>query len=597
MGSVLGAVLNAAANAAGSAGHSAGAAAQSGGKVDDNVDKENRNAWRKLMEGAVKENNKAQQEALSNNAPAGVNVSMYTSLAGMQSPEQKAQKAIDDTLGQALVQLLGGGGAQPTQPTAPAQPTEQFAQTPDEINANPSTYTAPPQDTPAANPNATGISSDLVRRAALKKYLGVDVGAHELDAPQWFAEYDKMRKQNIPSQEIISTLAGKFGFIPSSASMLKELPELDRNIIFEKSFSESMQNPEIDAILKSVTPPGVDPKKYKAGAVLEGMMKQGQYIPKEYMKYVEHFRGLEDPAYISNEVKQHLYMTKGIDPIYANPHDFARAKKEVDDDNLLLSLEKSYYETTGRTKAQFEQEIMKPIPAEDRMKYGIGTQYKTSAQLADEGKRFPTEGDRKIYDELKSGRDGMIEMQKLLFDPKEGIFIGVGDSYAARTASKGRLFKDRAVGNARGRAIEYYNDKLAAFARQLLVLSNESGGRFTDVDVKQMLALTADTGKGLVGIPDSEKLARMKYDGFMRETGRRLAELEANVIIKPMGQPSKTTNSTAQSNMLKFELDTSKPGWEEEAKAAIEKMRTESQSITPEQKRARERINKIRGGK
>ena len=78
-------------------------AARGGSKssADDVVGKENRAAYRRMIENAVKPDSGYSQEqiaALTKNAPEGVDPSLYTTIAGMKSPAQIEQQNFDSRI-------------------------------------------------------------------------------------------------------------------------------------------------------------------------------------------------------------------------------------------------------------------------------------------------------------------------------------------------------------------------------------------------------------------------------------------------------------------------------------------------------------------
>jgi len=522
------------------------AAIEASSNKPDTVQKENRAAWRKLMESAVKEGNKQQIAALSKNAPAGADPSMYLSIVGMRTPLQQAQSSFDSLLAQQLSQLAGGEA-----PTAPTTQTQVPTTAPSPSEAQPTPVEPVPTEpvTPAPEPDPTIFTKDFLLRSALKKLSGIDVGAHYFEAPAWFESYGKRVKSGVPVSQAVSETAIEFGFIPDGASALEGLSEQEQQVIFEREFSASLNDPTLDAVIRKIAPKGANIQKLKAGYILDALSQQSRYIPEHYQPLLDRFRGLDDPAFVSDDLKTWIYQTSGKMPSEITPDDIAKARKDLQNDAIVQAARKAAATVTARTQAERDLEAGKPISAEDRAKYGVGREFPTYASLADAGKRFPSENERKIYSEFYTMRTKMESLRELLFGTKEnpeaGIFTGIGDDLGSRTAAKGTLISSRVRGSLRGQNLEIYNDLLATFARGLIKIAGETGSRLTDVDIRQIMRGTPDSGEGLLGVPDSEAVARRKFDHFMVDMGQRMEHMLKTLVIEPVGQPEEATRDDA----------------------------------------------------
>lgn len=225
----------------------------------------------------------------------------------------------------------------------------------------------------------------------------------------------------------------------------------------------------------------------------------------------------------------------GIDPAAATPEDIGRAMQE----SMRMRVQEAGETKAAQIGAEYAMEASKPISAENRAKYGIGAEIPTYTDLANQGFRFPTEADRKIYATLAPLRQEFQDFEDMLLG-EDGVFTGIGDNLVQRKSAQASLAYAKAKGTRRGQNLELYQDWLASLARRLLALAGESGGRFTDVDVQQIMRSAPDPG-GMINAVDSEKLARRKLDKFLVEIGRRLHDIHSTTAIKPMGQPTPET--------------------------------------------------------
>lgn len=538
---------------------------------EDRLGTENRAAYRKLLEMATKEGSPEQVAALAGSAPEGVDVTPFTTLVGIQTPEQKAKRSFDDFMGQAITQMISGG-----QPTAPQVDTtkgpslDEFAPTP----TQPMQPSTGPNQLPRPNRNAI-FSNDFLMRSAIKKFTNIDVGAHYFEAPQWFADYGDAITKGVPVEQAVSDTATKYGFIPDGASNLKGLPEADRKAIFEREFSSALNEPTLDAIVQKMAPKGANIAKLKAGLVLDAMAGQGRYIPEHYQPLLDRWRGLEDPKFISDQLKTHIYQTTGKMPSDIEPEDVSRAQRELDDRAIIQSSREMSADTLARLRTTYGVEHEKPISAEDLAKYGVRpTQFPTYATLAESGKRFNTEDERKVYEQMLDARQKLFDLTKLMFgieldpdtlepkrdskggvigNPENGIFTGIKPGWWGRAKGKVSLTQERMRGTQRGQYAEEYSKIMADIARTLLVISKDT--RFSDVDVQQMMQTQGDLGIGILNIPDSAPVAYDLIKRFLIYNGRYLDRMIKQTTVSgsaPILNAPTDSDAAAQALIEKY---------------------------------------------
>jgi len=540
MANILGQIMASAQNMA-----AAGMRGNRGTSEEDALNKENRTAWRKLMEGAIKEGTPEQRAALLKNAPTGIDLESYRALAGMTTPEQEAQSQFNTLISNMFKGRMGTTATSTTPSTTPpSPPATQPGQTATQETVSPTPAPTTGQGVSQPLQSQNIFTDDFLLRSAVKKFANIDVGAHYFDAPQWFESYGQLVNSGVPVEQAVNETAIKYGFIPDGASNLQGLTKEDRGALFEREFSSALSDPTIDAIIRKVKPSLSDEAraKAKAGFVLEAFAAQGRYIPDHYQPLLDRFRGLEDPNFISDDLKTWAYTETGKRPHELTASDISKARTAMQDFSLQSTMSEAYFRKLGTTKADWELEMQKPISAEERAKQGIGSDIKTYQQLVDSGRRFATDADRKMYQELYTARTRLEGMEQLFFGtpdaPQNGIFTGVGVSATARAAARGRLALEKFNGTIRGRALEEFNDYKAYFARTLIKIAGESGSRLSDQDIAGIITTMPDVGRGLVGVPDSEDLARSKYTRALADMERLLKLLEDTTTVKPSGQPA-----------------------------------------------------------
>lgn len=478
---------------------------------DDRLGKENRAALRKLFENAGP---KERQALLPEMEKAGIETGPYRAMEGIVTPEEQT----DQLMSQEFLRILTGQvPSQPATSQTPAAPaTTQTPSTP---------ATAEPTQ-PQVRPEI--FSRDFLTRAAIKKYSGIDVGAHYFDAPQWFEHYGQLVQSGTPVEQAVSDTAVKFGFIPDGASNLEGLSDTDRSVLFEREFSQALSDPTLDSIIREIVPKGTNLEKAKAGLILDAFAQQGRYISEHYQPFLDRFRGLEDPAFVGDDKLTWIYQNKGKMLAEITPSDVADADKALRDQDIVDATRRAYNETDARLNAEFDNEIKKPVSGEDKAKYGVTSKFPTYTELADAGYRFPSAAEQDLYSNYYSIRAQMLDMEEALFgskaDPASGIFTGVGTNLGNRISAKAALQYDRVKGTLRGQNLSYYEGVLASMARTLLKMANSgSSERPTDIDIRQIMRSAPDVS----GVPDSEDVARRKYDRYLMLLGKQLERLQS----------------------------------------------------------------------
>jgi hypothetical protein len=506
-----------------------------------------------IMDKALAEGNVERLEALAPQAKAaGYDPNIWLTAAGLQTPEQRTQQSFDRILSDFTQGLLSGKTTQ-TQPISPTEPS------PDGTTQPPL-----PADPETRQTRENIYDSDFLLRAALKKFSGIDVGENYLHNESWYNDFGKLREAGVPVSTAVNRLAAEYGFIPTGASNLKDLSKEERQVIFNKEFYNNMANPDIETALAQQFPNSVDrttnlvDSKVKAGMILFNQARNGAIIPDNFKPFLERFIGLGTPEdIIGPDESQYIYRIFGKHPADASPDEVSAAKKAVDNERIIQAARNAAATETSRTQAQYDMESSKPISAPDRAKYGIGAQTRTYEDLANSGKRFPTEADRKIYTSYSTIKNKMTSMETMLFGQggwnkpsKNGIFSGIENRWDQRKLAQAGLMEDVYKGNERGQNLQIYNDNLAAFARDLLILSHETG-RFTDKDVAQLIRKAPDPG-GLFGAPDSQEVAKRKYESFIVDLNRSLIEIEQTTVISPTGQPTPAPPPPSTETGVKF---------------------------------------------
>lgn len=96
-------------------------------------------------------------------------------------------------------------------------------------------------------------------------------------------------------------LAAKYGFIPDGASHLVSTPE-EKKALFERELSANLRNPVIHDLWKQAAPEKYwNNPKQKTAWLIDKLAGFGRYVPEHYQPFLDRFRGLEDPDFVSDE--------------------------------------------------------------------------------------------------------------------------------------------------------------------------------------------------------------------------------------------------------------------------------------------------------
>lgn len=502
---------------------------RSGVTEEDKRAKEHRDAYRGLIENALKENNPNQIAALLRSAPEGVDTSMYANIAGMQTPED-ARKA---QMVNASLDWLSGI-ISPTQP-APAKPPAVQPNAPYITESTMAQPEAKQSNTIPVPKDPGMIRWDNVRyRTALKSLTGQDPGEHAAHTPNWFKQYDEYIDAGMLPGDALRETTAIFGFVPDGASTLGLSPE-ETDVHATAEIMRLMNSSDVIDFVDSTAPEGANKKALQMGVALSLQAQAGRPIPERYQAVLDRFIGLSSKEFLNDEMRTNIYRLTGKSNSYdIDQGDIAYVNEQIKKENLIMLVQETIAKTRAQTETEFELEPDKPIPGKERAEQGIPPEVKTYTQLTEEGKRFSEPWERKLYNELYAIKRDFDEMNVALFgtkdNPEWGIFHDVGDSMPARAAAIGAILKDSYLGNERGQAYQYYTDKLATYARKLLVIAGESGGRFTEADVRQILKGAASAG-GLLSLPDSRSVAERKHNAFIESLEYRMRDMADKTTI------------------------------------------------------------------
>jgi hypothetical protein len=276
---------------------------QGAAEKEDPLAKENRAAYRKLLESALAEGNTAQLDALFPQAVAsGIDPTPYRVAAGKPAMDQRLSQAINETVAQRL-------GVAPKQTTTrdeavgPAvdygetEPTKQ-ATTPDALKQQLNELFTP----------------EFTTRMLAKKILGVDVGAHYGQESDWYQQYQEMRQANpnLPASKIVEAVTMQNGWMPDSAANLKDLSPDEKETMANTVFGNHFNDPVLRSSINKAFP-NQDIDKTMAGFVLHGMRQQGYTIPSQYQQFLDRFDQLSDDMQeMENARQRNEIITKGV---------------------------------------------------------------------------------------------------------------------------------------------------------------------------------------------------------------------------------------------------------------------------------------------
>ncbi len=333
--------------------------------------------------------------------------------------------------------------------------------------------------------------------------------------------------------------------IPDGASNLEGISDADRSALFEQEFSRALSDPALDAAVRKYAPEGTNIDKAKAGLILNEYAKGGRHIDPRFQPLLDRFRGLEDPGFVSDELKTWVMQNTGI-PLEMHD-DIPGAITEARESKAAFEERQAYREagarTRGQTEEQYRQEIAKPISAEDRAKHGIGTKFSTYQEVADEGYRFPTESDRKDYADIAD----LLYIFDNVLEPLVTKVFTSKDDIMSRARHGIKIRKGIVMGNDLGLTAKEYDRMLPIVSKKMLSMV-ERGGRFTDQDYQKILEALADIN---IVIPDGKEMAMRLLENARSLLGHKL-EFFKSVMIKPMGQPTSEIDAEVQALITEF---------------------------------------------
>jgi hypothetical protein len=498
----------------------------------DPMKEDENKAWKSLVEKAITSGDYPTAVNLMNRADesgAGIPTTPYRAYVAAQAPKNLAiSEIMNPTQPVVTPPKLGDGNVAVNTPPGFEQGQANAQQQRATINKEKDTL-------------SEIFTPEFVNRVKVKQETGIDIGTKQSDI-QWFADYAQIKKANpnVPATDIKTTLASKWGYIPEQATQLKDLPIEERQIMSEQKIWKLMTDPDIDAKVKQSFPDS-PADKVKISFILQRLLSQGDPIPEKFTPFLERASELSDD-FIRFKAEEEAAMTGAkIGAEYAN-RDLSATTKATEAKKTKKA----------QLAGEFEMEPLKPISAENRAKYGVGEKIPTYQSLADSGFRFPTEADRKTYQTLSAVKEQIASMKDLLFS-ENGVFTNIGDDWVSRKGAQAGLIKDRAEGTMRGQNYEIYSDVLASMARRLLALAGESGGRFTDKDVEQIVKSAPDLG-GLIAPIDSSAIAERKFERFTENLNRMLSDITGNTVIKPMGGRGEKPQETPKVETPKPEI-------------------------------------------
>ncbi len=283
---------------------------------EDPREKENRLAYRKLLDNALKEGNTQQIEKLSPEAMSvGIDVTPYRVAAGAPSRDQKLSRALDQTLAEKLGFTEPGQKAPDNPLNDPAGPA---------LDLQGATPQEPIQDgmvPPELKKHMDELfTPDFTQRMLAKKVSGIDIGEHYGEEAGWYDAYKQMKKANpnMPSSKIVENITMQTGWMPDSAGNLRDLSVDEKNQISETTFGKYYNDPVLRESISKLYPKA-DADKAMAGFVLHGMRGEGYAVPERLQPFLDRFDGLNDEYHqmdsdkIAREVKAKGYAQEEVE--------------------------------------------------------------------------------------------------------------------------------------------------------------------------------------------------------------------------------------------------------------------------------------------
>lgn len=320
-------------------------------------------------------------------------------------------------------------------------------------------------------------------------------------------------------------LVGEFKFFPSDELAKTLLPDwedrqeqayfrlagaLERKDDFRADMREKAENLGLseDVIERFI----------KFNAHIETSRSMNEYMPDDIR---EGFAAMQLPSLMPKT--EEALAEEGVPRMYAGEEQIGAAAR--------LQREREVSQAAAIKGAQIGTEYamraIEPITGKDAAKHGIGVGFPTYMDLANAGKRFATDVERKDYLDLTDVTYMIDSVDKIV----ERVFSS-SDNYASRVAHGVQIRASMASGGDLGLDAKEYDRQLGVMGRKMLSLV-ERGGRFTNQDMEQILKTLPKLN---LLAPDGAKLAKRLIERARIIASKKL-ESYRDIAIKPIGQP------------------------------------------------------------
>lgn len=399
---------------------------------------------------------------------------------------------------------------------------------------------------------------DLLYRIGMKKFANVTVTDNPFQVQAWYNDYYDAKNNGMLESDAFD-YASERNPIPTNASSLRDIDEVRARIAFDKTVSKYLKDPVIERMFNEIVPSNKRSIKSKMGYILDAMASENNYIPDAYRPLLDHYRRLDNPQDVSSTVIEHIFATTGKTRFEITGADVANARAEMEDKAIVQSARKVATDTIARIEAERGLSLSTPIDPKEAAKQGIDLDtFPTYKTLTDAGKRFATDKEREVYEQMRQARiklfDSMSLMFGLQFDPEtlkplgtvrsngeqvlngqvignanDGVFTSIKPGWIGKFKGKAGIINERRKGTRRGNNSIEYEKNLADIARTLLVISKDT--RFSDVDVMQMMKTQGDIGSSLFDMPDSGIVAYDSVKRFLKYNGDYLKRMLEGTTI------------------------------------------------------------------
>ena len=326
-------------------------------------------------------------------------------------------------------------------------------------------------------------------------------------------------------ENLAFNLAGEFGFFASDQWMAQNVPtwkdvqeptyfRLAEALRRKDDFRAEMREKAEKLGLSE----DVMERWIKFNAYIETSRTMNEYMPDDIR---EGFAAMQLPS-LKPETEEVL-AERGVSPMLAGGEQIGAAREQLRTEEV----QQAAAIKGAQIGTEFAMRAIEPITGKDAAKHGIGVGFPTYMDLANAGKRFATDVERKDYLDLTDVTNMIDSVDKLV----KNVFSS-SDSYPARVAHGVKIRASMASGGDLGLDAKEYDRQLGVMGRKMLSLV-ERGGRFTNQDMEQILKTLPKLN---LLAPDGRELA-----GRLIERARIIAskKLESyrDIAIKPIGQP------------------------------------------------------------